>query len=92
MFIVASRAKNKTGIWLQDSFRRHLQGRKNAFMNTIMSVINGWSVASTQAVIEKRYPATVEVIAKIQHCKLAMLDKALWHTLEIYAELKAKYV
>ena len=61
-------------------------------MNTIMSVINGWSVASTQAVIEKRYPATIEVIAKIQHCKLAMLDKALWHTLEIYSDLKARYV
>ena len=61
-------------------------------MNTIMSVINGCSVASTQAVIEKRYPARVEVIAEIQHSKSAMLDKALWHTLEIYAELKAKYV
>ena len=61
-------------------------------MNTIMSVINGWSVASAQADIEKRYPATVEEIAKIQHCKSAMLDKPLWHTLEIYEELKAKYV
>ena len=61
-------------------------------MNTIMSVINGWSVASTQAVIEKHYSATVEAIAKIQHSKSAMLDKALWHTLEIYAELKAKHV
>ena len=92
MFIVASRAKNKIEILLQDSFKRQLQGRKNAFMNTIMSVINGCSVASTQAVIEKRYPATVEVIAEIQHSKSAMLDKALWHTLEIYTELKAKYV
>ena len=61
-------------------------------MNTIMSIINGGTVASTQAVIEKRYPATVEVIAGIQHSKSAMLDKALWHTLEIYVELKAKYV
>ena len=61
-------------------------------MNTIMSVINGCSVASTQAVIEKRYPATVEVIANMRHSKSAMLDKALWHTLEIYAKLKAKYV
>ena len=61
-------------------------------MNTIMSVINGWSVASTQAVIEKRYPATVGLIAEIQQSKSAMLDKALWHTLEIYAELEAKYV
>ena len=61
-------------------------------MNTIMSVINGWSNASTQAVIEKFYPTTGELIAKIQHCKSAMLDKALWHTLKIYAELKAKYV
>ena len=92
MFIVARRAKNKTDIWLQDSFRRQLQGRENAFMNTIMSVINGWSVASAQAVIEKRYPATGEVIPKIQHRKSAMLDKALRHTLKIYAELKAKYV
>ena len=89
---MASRAKNKTGMWLKDSFRRQLQGRKNAFMNTIMSVINGWSVASTQALIEKRYPTNVEVIAKIQHFKLAMLDKALWRTLEIHSELKAKYV
>ena len=89
---MASRAKNKTDIWLQDSFRQQLQGRKNAFMNTIMSVIKSWSVASTQAVIEKRYPGIVEVITKIQHCKLAMLDKALWRTLEIYSELKAKYV
>ena len=61
-------------------------------MNTIMSVINGQTVASTQAVIEKRHPATGEVIAKIQHTKSAMLDKALWHTLEIYAEVKAKHV
>ena len=61
-------------------------------MNTIMSVIHGRSIASTQAVIEKRYPATVEVIAEIQHSKSAMLDEALWHTLEIYTELKAKYV
>ena len=61
-------------------------------MKTIMYVINGCSVASTQAVIIKRYLATVEVIAEIQHSKSAMLDKALWHTLEIYTELKAKYV
>ena len=61
-------------------------------MNTIMSVINGCSVASTQAVIEKRYPARVEVIAEIQHSKSAMLDKTLWHKLEIYSDLKAKYV
>ena len=61
-------------------------------MNTIMSVINDCSVASTQTVIEKRYPATVEVIADIQNSKSAILDKALWHTLEIYAEVKAKYV
>ena len=61
-------------------------------MKTIMYVINGCSVASTQAVIKKRYLATVEVIAEIQHSKSAMLDKALWHTLEIYTELKAKYV
>tara|TARA_B100000886_G_scaffold302746_1_gene232974 strand:- start:418 stop:603 length:186 start_codon:yes stop_codon:yes gene_type:complete len=61
-------------------------------MNTIMSVINGRTVASTQAVIEKCYPATGEVIAEIQHTKSTMLDKALWHTLEIYAEMKAKYV
>jgi len=61
-------------------------------MNTIMSVINGCSVVSAQAVIEKRYPATVEVVAEIQHSKSAMLNKALWHTLEIYTELKAKYV
>ena len=61
-------------------------------MKTIMFVINGCSVASTQAVIKKRYPATVEVIAEIQHSKSAMLDKALWHTLEIYTALKAKYV
>ena len=89
---MASRAKNKTDIWLQDSFRRQLQGRENAFMNTIMSVINVWYVASTQAVIEKRYPATGEVIAEIQHRKSAMLYKALWHKLKIYAELKTKYV
>ena len=89
---MASRAKNKTDIWLQDSFRPQLQGRKNAFMKTIMSVINSWSVASEQAVIESRYPATVEVITEIQHSKSAILDKALWHTLEICVELKVKYV
>ena len=61
-------------------------------MNTIMSVINGCSVASTQAVIEKRYLATGEVIAKIQYRKSAMLDKALRHMLKIDAELKVKYV
>ena len=61
-------------------------------MNTMMSVINGWSVASMQAVIEKRYLAIGQVIAEIQHSKSAILDKALWHTLEIYAELKAEYV
>ena len=60
-------------------------------MNTIMSVINVCSFARTQAVIEKRYPATVEVITEIQHSKSAMLDKALWHMLEIYAEWKVKY-
>ncbi len=61
-------------------------------MNTMMSVINGWSVASMQAVIEKRYPAAGEVIAKIQPSKSAMRDKALWHMLEIYAEVKPKNV
>ena len=61
-------------------------------MNAIMSIINGCSLASTQAVIEKRYPATVEVIAEIQYSKSVILDKALWHMLEIYAELKAKNV
>ena len=61
-------------------------------MNTIMSVINGRTVTSTQAVIEKRYPATGEVIIEIQHTKSALLDKALWYTLEIYAEVKEKYV
>ena len=61
-------------------------------MNTIISVINDRTVASAQTVIEKRYPITAEVIAKIQHRKSAMLDKALWHALEIYAELKANYV
>ena len=61
-------------------------------MNTIMSVINGRTGASTQAFIEKRYRATGEVITEIQHTKSAMLDKAFWHTLEIYAEVKAKYV
>ena len=61
-------------------------------MDTIISVINGWSVPSTQAVIKKRYSATGEVIAKIQPSESAMLNKALWHTLEIYADLKAKYV
>ena len=90
MFIVASRAMNETDIWLQDSFRRQLQGRKNAFMNTIISIINGWSIASAQAVIEKCYPATAGVIDEIQQSKSAMLEKALWRTLQIYAELKAK--
>ena len=61
-------------------------------MNTIMSIINGGTVASTQAVIEKRYPATVGLIAETQQSKSAMLDKALWHRLEIYTELEAKYV
>ena len=61
-------------------------------MNTIMSVINGRTIASTQAVIEKRYLATGKVIAKIQHTKSAMPDMDLSHTLEIYVELKAKYV
>ena len=61
-------------------------------MNSIISVINGRTVASAQAVIEKRYPTTAEVIPKIRHIKSAVLDKALWHALEIYAEMKAKYV
>ena len=61
-------------------------------MNTMISVINDWSVTSMQAVIKKRYPATGEVIAEIQHSKSAMRDKALWHMLEIYAEVKAKNV
>ena len=61
-------------------------------MNTIASAINDWSVASTQAVIEKRYPANGEVIDEIQHCKSAILDKAVWHMLEIYTKLKAKNV
>ena len=61
-------------------------------MNTIMSVINGRTVASTQAVIKKRYLAIGEVIAKLQHTKFTMPDKVLSHTLEINAEVKAKYV
>ena len=61
-------------------------------MNTMMSAINGWSVASMQAVIENRYQATGKVIAEIQHSKSAMRDKALWHMPEIYAEFKAKNV
>ncbi len=61
-------------------------------MNTIMSVINGRTVASAEAIIEKRYPATGEVIVKIQYTKSAMLHKAYWHRLEICAEVKAKYV
>ena len=61
-------------------------------MNTIMSFINGRTVDSTQVVIGKRYQATGQVIAEIQHTKSAMLDKVLWHTLKIYAEVKAKYV
>ena len=48
-------------------------------MNTIMSVINGQTVASTKDVIEKRYPATGEVIAKIQPATSDMLDKAVLH-------------
>ena len=59
-------------------------------MNTIISIINDRSVASAQAVIEKRHPATVEVIDEIQQSKSAMLEKSLWRTLEIDAELKAK--
>ena len=89
---MASHAKNKTDIWPQVTFRRQLLGRENAFMNTIISVINGRTVASTEAVIEKRYPATGEVIAEIQHTKSTILHKAYWHTLEIYAEVKAEYV
>ena len=61
-------------------------------MTTIMSFINVRTVASGQAVIERRFPATGKIIAEIQHTKSAMLNKALWHTSEIYAEVKAKYV
>ena len=50
-------------------------------MNTIMSVINGWSIASMPAVIEKRYLATGEKIAEIQHSKSTTLVQALWYTL-----------
>lgn len=46
-------------------------------MNTIMSVINGETVASDQPVFEKRYPATGEVIAKVQMATPAMLDSAV---------------
>jgi len=67
-------------------------GRENAFMNTIMSVINGQTIASRKADIEKRYQATSEVIAEIQQTKSAMLHEAYWQTLEIYAKVKAKYV
>ena len=89
---MASHAKNKTNIWPQEGFKRQLQGRENAFMNTNMSVINVWSVTITPDVIQKRYPAAGEVLVKIQHTTSAILDKALWNTLEIYAEPKAKYV
>ena len=61
-------------------------------MNTIMSVINGWAVASKHIVTRKRYPLTGEVIAEVQHSKSAMLDKALWLKLEIYTEVTTKYV
>jgi len=44
-----------------------------------MSVINGRTITSTETVIEKRYPATGEVIAEIQPATLAMLDEAVLH-------------
>ena len=46
-------------------------------MKTIMSVINGQNIASDLPVVEKRYPATGEVIANIQPATTAMLDEAV---------------
>lgn len=46
-------------------------------MNTIMSVINGQTIASRKADIEKRYQATSEVIAEIQQTKSAMLHEPI---------------
>ena len=48
-------------------------------MNTIMSVINSRAVASTQTVIEKRYPATGEVIAETHPTTSVTLDEAVRH-------------
>ena len=59
-------------------------------MNTIMSVINGRTVASTQRVIEKRYPATGEVIAEVQPATSHMLDEAVQHAKTAQAMWAAK--
>lgn len=48
-------------------------------MQTIMSVINGQTVASDLPVFAKRYPATGEVIAEVQPATPAMLDEAVRH-------------
>ena len=48
-------------------------------MNMIMSIINGQQLASHLPVFEKRYPATGEVIAKVQPATSDMLDQAVRH-------------
>ena len=48
-------------------------------MNMIMSIINGQQLASHLPVFEKRYPATGEVIAKVQPATTDMLDQAVRH-------------
>ena len=48
-------------------------------MNIIMSIINGQQLASHLPVFEKRYPATGEVIAKVQPATTDMLDQAVRH-------------
>ena len=60
-------------------------------MNRIMSVINGKTAASKQAVIEERYLAISTELAEIQPATAALFDEALWHTLESYREVEAKY-
>ncbi|EHI48640.1 NAD-dependent aldehyde dehydrogenase [SAR116 cluster alpha proteobacterium HIMB100] len=48
-------------------------------MNITMSIINGQQLASHLPVFEKRYPATGEVIAKVQPATTDMLDQAVRH-------------
>ena len=56
---------------------------------TIRSVINGQEVSSPLAPFNKIYPATGEVIAKIEPATTPMLDDAVRHAAEAQREWAA---
>ena len=58
-------------------------------MQIISSFINGQPYPSDNGIIEKRYPATGEVIAQVERATPAMLDEAILHAKQAQKEWAA---